>query len=171
MSTDVDINVIIENLTELLQNTVNMTSVYYDIFINPVPMDVTLTQFNADGELITISVPNRAKDLQRALVGSGSPEGVVAASEGTLYVDQAQQVVYAKVLGDGVNGWKIVLTEEGVYAYVRNYLADSDFINIEQLAQYLTDYKYTTEERVEELIARSSSSRYLDTLESSGVIF
>ena len=43
MSTD--LNVISENLTELLQNSINMTSVFYDIFLNPEPMDVELKQF------------------------------------------------------------------------------------------------------------------------------
>ena len=170
MSTDVDINVIAENLTELLQNTINMTSVFYDIFINPTPMDVTLTQFNADGELVTISVPNRAKDMQRALTGSGSPDGVIEAAEGTLYIDEQAQAVYIKVLGSDANGWKIVLTEEGVYAYVRNYLENSDYLDTFKLAQYLTNNEYTTETRVGEMIADSSKVVYLDNLPSSGTI-
>ena len=44
-----DLNVIAENLTELLQNSVNMTSVFYDIFLNPEPMDVELKQFSYKG--------------------------------------------------------------------------------------------------------------------------
>ena len=55
MSTD--LNVISENLTELLQNSINMTSVFYDIFLNPEPMDVELKQYDAEHTLVTISLP------------------------------------------------------------------------------------------------------------------
>lgn len=170
MASEVDTNLIIENLTELLQNTVNMTSVFYDIFINPVPMDVVLTQFNQDGQLITISVPNRAKDMQRALIGIGNPEGSVSAAEGTLFVDQTTQTVYVKTVGNETNGWKIILTEEGVYTYVKNYLVEGGYLDEAALEQYLTNHSYTTEARVAEIIANSTSVAWLNTLPSSGTI-
>lgn len=170
MANEVDTNLIIDNLTELLQNTVNMTSVFYDIFINPVPMDVTLEQYNSDGELISVTVPNRAKDLQRALIGTGDPEGVVSASEGTLYVDEVSQTVYVKADGNEATGWKIILTEDGVYTYVRKCLEESGYIDIPTLQNYLEDNKYTTETRVEEMIAGGSTVTWLYTLPSSGTI-
>ena len=43
-----DINVVAENLAELLTNSVNMTQVYYDLFFNPEPMDITLYQYDDD---------------------------------------------------------------------------------------------------------------------------
>jgi hypothetical protein len=152
MANEVDTNSIIDNLTELLQNTVNMTSVFYDIFINPEPMDVVLTQYNTNGELITITVPNRAKDLQRALVGTGSPEGTVAVAEGTLYVDSVTQTAYVKIDGSGTTGWKIILTEEGIYAYVRNYLLEHGYYNTETLERYLTENEYVKQETVQEAV-------------------
>ena len=39
------------------------------------------------------------------LLGSGSPEGVRAAVSGTLYIDWASGLLYAKATGVGVNGW------------------------------------------------------------------
>ena len=57
MATEVDTNVIIENLTELLQNSINMASVFYDIFLNPEPMDVQLTQIDADGNPQILLIP------------------------------------------------------------------------------------------------------------------
>lgn len=152
MANEVDTNSIIDNLTELLQNSVNMTSVFYDIFINPEPMDVTLTQYNAEGELITITVPNRAKDQQRALVGTGSPEGTVAAPEGTLYVDSVTQTVYVKVNGSDATGWKIILTEEGIYTYVRNYLLENGYYSTETLERYLTENEYVKEAVVQDVV-------------------
>lgn len=170
MTNEINVNAIIENLTELLQNTVNMTSVFYDIFLNPTPMDVELTQYDADGNVVTIMIPNRAKDMQRALVGTGSPEGMVSASQGTLYVDNSTQTVFVKTAGDETIGWKIVLTEEGVYTYVRNYLENSGFVDEEKLAEYLTDNEYTTEERVGEIISRYTPVTWVYELPSSGSI-
>ena len=170
MTTEVDTNLIIENLTELLQNTVNMTSVFYDIFLNPEPMDVTLTQYNADGQLISIDIPNRAKDMQRAKLGTGSPEGVVTANEGTLYIDQVSQAVYIKGTGTGNTGWKIILTEEGVYTYVKKYLVDNGYLTEESLIDYLVAHNYTTENDVADIIASSKQVTYLETLASNGTI-
>ena len=159
MTNEVDTETIIENLTELLQNTVNMTSVFYDIFINPTPMDVTLTQYDSEGELITITVPNRAKDLQRALIGTGSPEGVISASEGTLYVDSATQTAYVKVNGSGNTGWKIILTEEGVYTYVRNYLLENGYYSTETLERYLTENGYVRDNEIESIVEEATESK------------
>ena len=152
MANEVDTNSIIDNLTELLQNSVNMTSVFYDIFINPEPMDVTLTQYNSEGELITITVPNRAKDQQRALVGTGSPEGTVAAPEGTLYVNLVTQTAYVKVNGSDTTGWKIILTEEGIYTYVRNYLLENGYYSTETLERYLTENEYVKQAVVQDVV-------------------
>ena len=167
---NVDVNVILENLTELLTNTVNMTSVFYDLFINPEPMDVTLTQFDNEGELVTISVPNRAKDMQRARLGVGSPEGREAAYEGTIYVDESSEAVWVKAIGNGTTGWKVLLTQEGVYYYVGQYLIDNGYVNENDLATYLHNNNYTTENDVINIIARSRSIIPMDVLPSSGTI-
>lgn len=139
-----DINVIIENLTELLTNTVNMTSVYYDIFLNPEPMDVEFKQFASDGTYKTVSIPNRAKDRSIALTGSGSPEEVVSANVGTCYVDDENQNVYFKMIGTGNTGWIIVLTQEGAEQYIRSYLTENKFTTEADLARYLTNNQYVT---------------------------
>lgn len=167
---EIDPNVLIENLTELLTNSVNMTSVFYDLFINPEPMDVELKQFNMDGELVSVVVPNRAKDLQRALVGVGSPEGVVEAPEGTIYVDRGTQVVYVKTNGSDASGWSSVLTEEAVYAYVREYLRANEYINETSLAQYLVENNYTTASAVAEMIENASATTWVNSLETSGPV-
>ena len=154
----IDISVITENITELLQNTVNMTSVFYDIFLNPTPMDVELKQYNSDGQLVTITLPNRAKDRQIALTGTGSPEGVVSANVGATYVDVTpnSEKVYYKGSGSGNTGWIVVLTSNGVdermqayldnYAskdYVTRYLIDNNYITATSLATSLDAYRPT----------------------------
>ena len=140
----IDTNVIIENLTELLQNTVNMTSVFYDIFLNPTPMDVVLQQYNSEGELVTVTIPNRAKDRQIALEGEGSPEGVVTANVGASYVDVVNEVVYFKAVGSGNTGWVIVMTQEGAESYIRTYLTNNNFMTEDDINRYLIDNSYVT---------------------------
>jgi hypothetical protein len=110
-----NMNVIIENLTELLTNTVNMTSVFYDIFLNPEPMDVELQQYNNENRLVTVTIPNRAKDSQIAYNGEGSPEGKLGAPLGAVYVDTTSSRVYVKAegtyspeIGWPKTGWVIV---------------------------------------------------------------
>ena len=140
MSTD--LNVISENLTELLQNSINMTSVFYDIFLNPEPMDVELKQYDAEHTLVTISLPNRAKDRKIALEGEGSPEGVVEANTGACYVDTLNQVVYFKTDNSGEStGWTIVLTQTGVNIAIQTYLANGQYVT----EPYLENNNYMTE--------------------------
>ena len=81
----VDISVIAENLTELLQNTVNMTSVFYDIFLNPEPMDVELEQYDNNGQLVKVSVPNRAKATGLGMIVRTNVSGNFSLSDGTGY--------------------------------------------------------------------------------------
>ena len=149
----IDTNVIIENLTQLLQNSVNMTSVFYDIFLNPEPMDVELQQYNAEGELITISIPNRAKDRKIALTGEGSPEGVVEANVGTCYVDEANQAVYFKVTGTGNTGWVIIPTQSSINEYVRSYLENNDFVTEGDMERYLDTNNYVTSSNVSTMLS------------------
>ena len=135
-----DLNVIIENLTELLTNTVNMTSVYYDLFINPEPMDVELKQFASDGTYKIVSVPNRAKDRKVALSGSGTPEGHVPANMGACYVDEENQTVYYKTSGSGNTGWTVVLTQRDLEDEVRRYM--SLYLTTADLSRYLIEHHY-----------------------------
>lgn len=163
-----DINVIAENLTELLQNTINMTSVYYDIFLNPEPMDVELKQFNSDNELVTISLPNRAKDRKIALDGEGSPEGAVEANIGACYVDTLNQVVYFKATGSGNTGWVIVLDSNGLDAYLQN----NGYMNEEGVATYLVNNNYVTEQGVSDIVSEDTIVDMIDlSEEASSEIF
>lgn len=99
-----------------LQDVINVLSVvcfnmneiertYYDMFINPVPTDVTLQRYDDQGVLQKIVLPNRAKDHQDVLTGEGSPEGIIEAAAGRLYLDTASQDLYYKSIGVDAYGW------------------------------------------------------------------
>ena len=139
-----DINVIAENLTELLTNTVNMTSVFYDVFLNPNPMYVTLQQYDENNELITVTIPNRALDRTIAKSGTGTPEGKVEGAVGTAYVDTATSVVYFKVNGNDQYGWVSILDQASVLPIIRNYLVNRGYVTGGDVRQYLTSNQYVT---------------------------
>ena len=167
----VDNNVIIENLTQLLTNTVNMTSVFYDIFLNPEEMDVEFQQYNADGELITISIPNRAKDRNIAIVGEESPNNRVEANPGAVYVDELNEAVYFKAVGTGNTGWVVVLTEEGVNTYLRSYLMTNKFMTEADTDIYMAREKYTTEAKVSDMLEQYKPTIYMTAIpDASGQI-
>lgn len=141
-----DVNVALENLVELLTNTVNMTAKFYDIFLNPTPMDIELEQYNDQNELITVVFPNRAKDRVLTKFGEGSPEGVVVAVMGTLYIDIANSEVYIKVSGDDEYGWIPISSEENIIPIIRKYLIDNGYVTIDYLVEhgYVTIYDKAT---------------------------
>ena len=167
---DMDSSVIIENLTELLQNTVNMTSVFYDIFLNPVPMDVELKQYNSDNELITITIPNRAKDRQIALEGNVDPENNVVANVGACYVNVVKSTVYFKAVGSGNTGWREVLTQEGVNDYIRYYLENNNFMTEDDLTRYLPQHNYVTTTMLGDALNAYKPTIPISTLTTSGTI-
>ena len=134
-----DIDVIAENLTELLTNTVNMTSVFYDVFLNPNPMDVELQQYNNDNELVTVVIPNRAKDRRIALDGEGSPEGVKEAPIGTAYVDLLTDHVYFKTSGDDSYGWTLVLDQRAAEDLISSYLILNGYLKYSDVTNTISD--------------------------------
>lgn len=89
------------NLNELERN-------YYNMFVNPVPMDIELQRYNDLGVLETITLPNRAKDRQDSLTGKGTPEGVVIAGPGTHYLDLENGTLYYKTSDFSAYGWIVI---------------------------------------------------------------
>ena len=117
-----DINVDIENIVEYLTNSVNITDKFYDIFLNPEPMDVTFEQYNDENKLVEVTIPNRAKDLKNIRAGSSSPEGQVAAPKGTLYIDDSVPQLYIKVDGTNENNWVAIPNQEETVSILEDYL-------------------------------------------------
>ena len=107
----IDLKVISENLAELLTSVVNTTTKFYDIFVNPVPKDVTIDVFNNENKLVKQTIPNLAKSRQ-PLVGDGNPEGSVVGNLGELYLDAPNSILYAKITGGTgtTTGWQQVAT-------------------------------------------------------------
>ena len=98
-------------LSRLATNYSNLATVFYDVFYNTTPADVTFQMYDEAGNLQTFTIPNRAKDLQNLLSGEGAPESNVDGVKGTLYQDLLNGDLYIKETEDGSEGWNQVATK------------------------------------------------------------
>ena len=146
MTEIVNIDTLQENLAELLTNTVEQASVFYDIFLNPEPMDIELKMFDNNNQLISVIIPNRAKDKIVSYMGEGSPEGVVAAPMGSTYIDTLTSTIYYKTSGGAADssGWSATISQRSMSAFIANYLLINNYITSAGLNTYLNDNNYVT---------------------------
>lgn len=99
---------IVNLLTILFTNLNNQNEQYYDMFLNPVPMDLELERYDENGELVTVVHPNVAKMRISTYTGAGSPNGKVPARVGSLYIDLSEAALYYKGIGDDSYGWVLI---------------------------------------------------------------
>lgn len=123
---------VVNLLTILFTNLNNQNEIYYDMFLNPTPMDLELERYDENGELVTVVLANRAKDRISALSGSGSPNGVKVAPIGSLYIDTSAGDLYFKASGTDAYGWILVWT-------ARNFTEGSQYISPTGDASRLTN--------------------------------
>lgn len=123
---------IINVLSVLYFNLNEIERTYYDMFLNETPMDVTFQRYDDLGVLREITLPNRAKDRQDVLTGSGDPNGAVSASVGALYLDTTNYDLYFKSSGSDSQGWILVWSKI-------NLVAGTDFLSPTGNAAQLTN--------------------------------
>lgn len=123
MTDEIDYKLIERQLAILMTNSVAFASKLYDMFVSSTPMDVEFNVWTAFDEFETITVPNRAKGNIPANFGSGSPEGVVSSSYGTMYIDQDDGSIYIKTTEDRPNGWLKLVTSNDLSSHNRSKLA------------------------------------------------
>ena len=107
---------IITLLQMLFTNMNNLDQVYYDLFINTIPMDITLERYDENGTLHTYIIPNRAKDQSQTYLGQGNPEGVQDAKVGSLYLDVLNSNLYVKIAQTERYGWYLIYTANNFQA-------------------------------------------------------
>lgn len=114
--------VTLEQIETLLSKVANNYSalafVFYDVFYNPEPMEVTFQMFDKAGVLQTYTIPNRAKDFTYLLHGEGNPENNVVGDMGSLYQDTLNGNVYIKQIPGGKTGWNLLLTQNVLDSYL-----------------------------------------------------
>ena len=102
-------------LSKLATNYSNMAIIFYDIFYNTEPKDVTFQMYDEAGILQTYTIPNRAKDMSNILNGDGSPQGVIGATKGTIYQDLTNGSLYIKLTSSGNTGWTEFVTNQELH--------------------------------------------------------
>lgn len=117
---EIDYDIIQRQLAILMTNSVAYSSKLYDMFVSTTPMDIEFNVWTSVDHFETITVPNRAKGNIPASYGSGSPEGVVEANYGTMYLDQDDGAVYIKTTLTGNTGWLRIMTEDDLEDHNRN---------------------------------------------------
>lgn len=100
-------------LTILFTNLNNQNEIYYDMFLNPEPMELELERYDESGNLVTVTLPNRAKERITTLSGVGAP--TIAAPIGSLYIDTASYSMYYKAYGDDSSGWFKLISSSTTY--------------------------------------------------------
>ena len=101
---------IVNLLSIIFTNLNNQSREYFDMFLNPVPMDLDLEMYNENGELVTVTHPNVAKMRISAYSGTGNPNGVQVATIGALYIDTNSRDIYYKATGSDSYGWQKIWT-------------------------------------------------------------
>lgn len=98
---NIDVNLITENFVEILTNTINIASLFHDMFFSETPEDVELEQYIYDGtklELQSTLVPNLAKmkeELKEAATQSeatSTKAGVVKIDDSTIVKNSTGQI-------------------------------------------------------------------------------
>ena len=113
-------------VSQLYFNLNKLDALYYDMFINPIPLTLDLERYDENGELVTVQLNNRAKDRLQTLSGSGSPNGVVAATEGSFYIDNDDRSLYYKSAGVDKFNWVKIWTAS-------NFQVSDDGSNLQNL--------------------------------------
>lgn len=111
-----DLNQISLVLSQLVQNYNELAQNWFDIFYNPEAMDIPIKFFDADGNLQTYTLPNRAKDFTYILNGTGNPENSLVAKVGSIYQDILNGDLYLKRTGDGAVGWQRMMSLNEIYS-------------------------------------------------------
>ena len=113
-------------LNILYTNLNNLDRIYYDMFINPEPMDIELERYDENGILTTVTLANRAKDKLQTYTGVGNPNGNQTASTGALYVDTNSASMYYKGSGSDAYGWILIWSASNMVKNVDFLPPDGD---------------------------------------------
>jgi hypothetical protein len=113
---------IVNLLSILFTNLNNQSEQYYDMFWNPIPMDLDLEKYNENGELVVVQHPNVAKMRLFVDSGPGDPNGVKEATIGALYINTLTTDLYYKATGTDAYGWQKIWSSANLVV-ARDYLA------------------------------------------------
>ena len=124
---------IVNLLSILFTNLNNQNEMYYDMFLNPTPIDLDLERYDENGNLVTVTLPNVAKMRISAYSGEGDPNGKQVASMGALYVDTNNRSLYYKATGNDSFGWQLVWSTANLIEGVNSLSPSGDGSQLQNL--------------------------------------
>ena len=124
---------IVNLLSILFTNLNNQNEMYYDMFLNPTPLDLNLERYDENGQLVTVTLPNVAKMRVTVYSGAGNPNGIQTAAIGALYIDTISRSIYYKATGSDSYGWQMIWSTANLIEGI-NYLSPrGDGSNLQNL--------------------------------------
>lgn len=113
-----DIDQISTVLGKLENNYSELAHNFYTLFYDSNPQDITLEWYDENGILQTLTIPNRAKDLQYIQTGNINPEGFVEAQPSTIFQNLKNGELFVKSSGTGKTGWVKLISESSLDSYI-----------------------------------------------------
>ena len=106
---------IITMMTHLLTYYTQLALTYQEMFYDPEPKDITVQLYDAEGNLVDYTIPNRAKDFNFVKNGEGDPNNVVSAEVGTTYQDTLNGKLYIKPAGTASDTeWRLIGSDTSI---------------------------------------------------------
>ena len=138
---DVEISDLVELLSRLQLNYTKLAQSWFDIFYNPLPMDIEIEFYNAEGtEKQNYVIPNRAKDRTYVIPGEYNPEGKVVANMGALYLDRTCGEIYIKTLANQTtDGWVKLISQSELNKYISHGYGSPEDIVVGTMGQLYVD--------------------------------
>lgn len=119
---------IVELLTNLATNYSNIASLFYTIFYDENPQEVTFQMYDKSGTLKDYKVKNLALSNAYRTTGTVIPEGTIEGAKGTLYQDLTNGEVYIKQSDEGNQNWKQLVNKALLDGYIMQGLVDPNGI-------------------------------------------
>ena len=104
--------------SQLMTNYSNLAGVFYDVFYNPNPKDVTFQMVDTDGNVHDYTIENLAKSNLYRKANTVHPEGTIPAVKGTIYQDLKNGKAYIKGTEEGNQGWVQLVTKALLDGYI-----------------------------------------------------
>lgn len=104
-------------LAKLQTDYSSMASAMYDMFFNNEAKDITLSMYDKTGQLVYVTIPNRAKDAtDKVLYGEGDPNTleIEAKQVGVLYINKDTAELYYYTVDGWIQVWSAVNFEKGL---------------------------------------------------------
>lgn len=105
-------------LSQLATNYSSIAGLFYAIFYDPTPQNITFQMYDESGVLKDYTVKNLALSNLYRTTGDGVPEGKIEGDKGTLYQDLTNGEAFIKMTSGGKEGWYKLINQALLDGYI-----------------------------------------------------